>query len=133
LTSGEPRTVSFRVLRSSWGIAVDLTARATRGSAPEDAFRVGERTWLRCSESVLEDDVAFLRRGLARVAAEVDAAGDGEHVVVDVLRVDYVPTDYQADAMEPLIAMWAAEEFGFNAPAVTVDFVPAANRYVFAY
>lgn len=135
MTEGaSPRTFPFRFSRWSWGLAIDLTACVrTSDGPPNDATRVGQRTWLRVSTRLPAEELRFLADGLTRVADQIDARGRGRHTLVEVLSASFTLTEYQEDAMAPAIIAWACEEFDLDVPPVHIEFDRAANRYVISY
>lgn len=134
MTAGTPRTFPFRFSRWSWGLAIDLTARATTSSnPPDDATRVGKRTWLRVSARLPEMERHYLADGLTRVAEQIDARASDGHVLVEVLEASFTLTEYQDNAMAPAIMAWACEEFELDAIPVSIEFDRAENQYVISY
>jgi hypothetical protein len=129
----DPRVVSFRCLQASWGIAIDLTAQAVSGPPSPGDRPAGTSLWWRASAPLSEDGLRYVQRGLDRVAPQVAARTGGADVVVDVRSVSYVPTDYQPEAMEAVVMLWAAAEFGLAEPHIDVTFDDTVNRYHFRY
>jgi hypothetical protein len=102
-------------------------------SAECEATPVSSRIWLRVVPRLPSSDLENLLLGLQRVAGEIERVTPGEGVLVEVLAVDYKPTDYQTEAMTIAMIGWAAEYFDLPEPGVEVDFDKQANRYVFRY
>lgn len=131
----EWRTFALRVLKSSWGVAIDLRARAvTAAEPPTGSLRATERVLLDVRHVPLPAvDVTQLLRGLRVVAGPIEAAMPGEdYVVVEVVEVSYTPTDYQPDGVAAVMIGWAMEEFDLAQPDIDVHFEKSENRYVFA-
>lgn len=129
------RTFPLRVLKASWGVAIDLRARAVPAAEPPvGSLRAGGRVLLDVSHVQLPaTDVLQLLRGLRAVAAQIEAAVPGEdYLVVEVDEVSYPPTDYQPEGVAAAMIGWATEEFDLARPDIDVRFEKAANRYVFA-
>jgi len=129
------RTFAFRLLKSTWGIAIDLQGQAQfRREAPSALILAGERTWLDASRIKLADpDITQLASGLSHASPMIERQHASGHVVVQVRRVEYTPTDYQPEGMAAATFGWAAEEFDLELPQVEVDFDKEANRYVFRW
>jgi hypothetical protein len=129
------RTFALRLLKSTWGIAIDLQAQAQfLLEAPSGLILAGERTWLDASKIKLaEQDITQLASGLSLASPMIERQHASGHVVVEVLQVDYTPTDYQPEGMAAAMLGWAAEEFELDLPQVEVDFDKEANRYVFRW
>lgn len=129
------RTFALRILKSTWGIAIDLQAQSRiLDEVPGGLIKAGERTWLDASKIKLGDqDISQLASGLSLASPMIERQHGSGHVVVDVLHVDYAPTDYQAEGMAAAMLGWAAEEFDLDSPQVEVEFDKEANRYVFCW
>jgi hypothetical protein len=127
-------TFPLRILKSSWGIAIDLRARAVLAAKPKaGAMRVAERVQLDVSKVQLPDeDNEQLIRGLKIMAAKIMAAQPHGYVVIEVDKVEYTPTDYQPEGLAAAMIGWAAEEFNLTQPDMDVYFDKAKNRYVFS-
>jgi hypothetical protein len=108
----QSRLFPFRVINWSWGIAIDILAQALAGSPvlPED-IPVGFRTWARILPPLSQEARDSLVTGLARVSALIEQAVPEGPIVIEIERVDYVPTDYQPEGLEAAIIGWATEEF----------------------
>jgi hypothetical protein len=131
---GERRLFALRVTKSSWGIEVDLEAKAHVGSPPpRDALRAGGRTSLYVLDPLDREYRQALLDGLRHVAADIEQAVPDAMVVVEVQGLDYSPADCPAEAFTAAMIGWAADEYGLGEPAYTVDFDEAANRYVFTF
>jgi hypothetical protein len=128
------RTFPLRILKWSWGIAIDLRARAVLAAQPRaGALRVGDRLQLDVSQVQLPDqDIEQLIRGLRIMAEKIMAAQPHGYVVVEVDKVKYTPTDYQPEGVAAAMIGWAAEEFELTPPDMDVYFDKTKNRYVFS-
>jgi hypothetical protein len=130
----QPRIFPFRVIKWSWGIAIDILARALPGGPilPED-IPVGTRTWIRILPPLSQEARDSLVAGLGRVSPLIEQAVPEGPIVIEIERVDYVPTDYQPEGVEAAIIGWATEEFTLPDPSVDITFDRASNRYIFEY
>jgi hypothetical protein len=126
------RTFPLRILKASWGIAIDLQARAVLAEdPPHDLLRVSPRVWLDVSGVQLPDaDIEQLVRGLTVMAPAIEKKNQDEYVIIQVGRVSYTPTDYQPEGMAAAMIGWVAEEFGLDSPVRDIYFDKNANRYV---
>ena len=129
------RTFALRILKASWGIAIDLAADAQRrAEPPEGALPAGDRVWLDVSHVALGPrDIEQLRLGLSRVSPMIASRDPGHHVLVQIDDVRYTPTDYQPEGMAAAIIGWATEEFDLPQPDLEVRFNRDENRYVFEW
>jgi hypothetical protein len=128
------RTFPLRILKASWGIAIDLQARAVLAeSPPHDLPSVSPRVWLDVSGVRLPDtDIKQLVRGLTVMAPAIENKNQDAYVIIEVGRVSYTPTDYQPEGMAAAMIGWVAEEFGLDSPVIDIHFDKNANRYVFS-
>lgn len=125
---------ALRILQASWGIAIDLQANIrVEEIAPPDAIQAGVRTWLLVTARLSLDNVHYLTVGLHTISRELEEVLPDGEVIVDILRADYVPTDYQPEAMAPAIIGLVAEAFDLSEPNIGVAFDRQANRYRFTY
>jgi hypothetical protein len=110
------RIFALRVLKSSWGIAIDLQARSCVVEAsPAGLVRGGSRTWMDISRVVLDErDALELALGMSRVAPMIERVRPDGHVIIEVLSVQFTPTDYQPEGMAAAMVGWATEEFNWT-------------------
>lgn len=131
---GERRLFALRVMKSSWGVEVDLEAKAHVGSPPpRDALRAGSRTWLYMLDPLDRPHRQPLLDGLRHLAPEIERVVPDAMVVIEVRGVDYSPAECPAEAFGAAMIGWACDEFDLGEPAYAVDFDEAANRYLFSY
>jgi hypothetical protein len=131
------RTFPLRVLKSTWGIAIDLTAEVSEFPPAAVATFVTPRVSLSLGSvrrALSAREAGFLVSGLRRVAADIESAvPDSEPIIINVLDVGFVETDYQPEGLEAAMIGWSAEQFGFEPPEITVEFDNDVNRYVFSF
>lgn len=133
-TMGRIHSFALRILKASWGIAIDLQARiSVQDVAPAYAIRAGARTWLVVTAASSPENVHNLTKGLEMVSEAMEGALTAGQIVIDVLRADYVPTDYQPEAMAPAIIGLMCEVLELNELQIDVSFDRRANRYCFTY
>jgi hypothetical protein len=129
------RQYAFRLLSGPWGIAIDINARIVLG--PDDmpiSERIAGRTLLHLPRAGLTgSDRSFLRAGVALMNDAIAVRHPVGEIMVDVLSVEYTPTDYQTEGMQAAIVGWLREELDVEIPAITAAFDALSNRYVFRY
>src|SRR3954454_2492535 len=132
---GRPRQFALRILKASWGIAIDLDARSVLlPSAPAELVPAGDRVWLDSSRICFPAaDIGHLQLGLSIAAPSIERRVASGHVVVEVLAVSYTPTDYQSEGLTAAMLGWAGEEFNFLPPTPEVKFDAPTNRYGFRW
>jgi len=119
-------------MRASWGIAIDLRARAVIGDdLPPDSLPAGDRVALAVNGVQLEaEEVEQLLRGLGLMAPAIEAAHPDVHVLVRLGAVSFTPTDYQPEGLVAAMIGWAAEEFGLEQVPWDLRFDKSTNRYL---
>lgn len=128
-------TFPLRILKASWGIAVDLRARAVPSAqARLGALPVSGRVLLDVANVQLPAaDIEQLVYGLGVMASAIEAKEPDGYVVIEVGDVEYTPTDYQPEGLAAAMIGWASEEFDLSSPIKSVEFDKLANRYVFSW
>jgi hypothetical protein len=128
------RTFPLRILKASWGIAVDLRARAILSKEPRsDLLNASSRVLLDVRHVQLPViDVEQLLRGLTTMAAAIETKEPSDYVVIEVDEVTYTPTDYQPEGLAAAMIGWVSEEFDLDSPIRDVHFDQGVNKYVFS-
>jgi hypothetical protein len=131
---GQWHTFPLRILKGSWGISIDLRARAVLSENPDPGLLdAGHHLLLDLRSLRLPPaDIEQLLSGAKLMAAEIEAKAPAPYVIIEVDQVVYTPTDYQPEGMGAVIVGWLCEEFGLESPIKDVHFDRTANRYVFA-
>ena len=130
-------TYSYRLIKSSWGIAIDITAEAAplsdySGAAAEE---VEQGLWLAVETSwqLSPDECRYLATGLRLVSQDMQSriAQDGP-IVVRVIDLRFNPTDYQKEGLAFALAGWMAQTFDFPFSPPHALFNREKNRYEFS-
>ncbi|MFH8607899.1 hypothetical protein ACH4D5_10470 [Streptomyces sp. NPDC018029] len=134
------------MLKTAWGIAVDLTADASLAAVPPaHAERVGAHVWLdvspvlthppadRTGRRLAPEEAVWLRHGVALAAPAVAARHAPLHTTVTVHHVWFPETDYQPEGLAAAVIQWLEEEFTLPPHGVTATFDHPANRYVYTW
>lgn len=128
------RTFPLRILKATWGIAIDFQARAMiTPDEPHGLLAVSKRVLLDVRRvSLPAVEIRQLQTGLLSMAPGIEASIEDGYVVIEVGDVAYAPTDYQPEGLAAAIVGWVAEEFGLEPELTEVHFDKAENRYVFS-
>jgi len=127
-------TYEYRLILSSWGIFIDITAEAISAEdyeEPKDLVAPGLFLSIR-DENLNTIDKGHLRLGLNLVAQQI-AEKTKDQVVICVNDVLFYPCDDQADGLICAVMGWAAQYYGFKTPKVPVTFNKTKNRYDFSF
>ncbi len=126
----------YLVLKTSWGIAINLRAQRVYSKLkPEGANVVAERIYLDVHERMLSnEEVLWLVRGLKMVAGNLaKKICDNRYVIVRIVEVEFNDCDFQAEGLADAIIRWSAEVFELDIPQAGVFFDKQAKRYVFDF
>lgn len=127
-------TYVYKVLKSSWGIWISVTAVVRRGDAggPSGNERTPELKFSgRAAEMPLEYQDQ-LREGWVVVSSEISREVEDDIFVI-VEDVAFVDTDFQAEGLAVAMCRWAENAFGLETHEVDVTFDSEENRYVFVW
>jgi hypothetical protein len=129
------RTSALRIIKTSWGIAIDIHARTEMVDRINgDALSVTPRVFLKLTGVILPTaDVNYILRGIKRMAPALEGKEPEKLIVIEVDQVIYTPTDYQPEGVEAAIIGWICEDFGLPSPIENVSFDRAANKYTFSF
>jgi hypothetical protein len=135
-------TFHYRLLRASWGIAVDVDAEATVLASPPPARQVSSHVFLSVALQARTDAPAthltadehdWLAHGLALVAPQIESARPTGHVLVTVRGLTFNPCHYQPEGLAAALAGWAAAEFGLTCPLPSARYDKVSNRYEYEW
>lgn len=129
---------SYSVLKSSWGIEIDIAGECTSMSNYVDnnaCKNLDHGLWIIVKDDILLDiELEYLYKGLKMVSDSIISNSPYKSDTLIIINsVSYCFCDYQEDGLVPAIIYWAASLFNFEAPKIEVSFNKEANRYEFAY
>lgn len=134
----------YRVQNSRFGLFAGVTSQVVQPrTGPIEGNRISRRVWIDTAQvedgfrgtalALSDQEVQSLSLGLGKVAHDIETADPSPCVIVAVRALEIVLVDYVEAALAPAIAGWAAQEFGFTGPRVTVHFDDATGQYVFGW
>lgn len=131
-------TFTFKVLKSNWGVLIKLTAQAAPlNDEPAVCVAIDKHVYLSVRQLDLklsDNELFFLREGLARVAHEIPKAVKWRGpTLIELQQLEFNYCDFQEDGLECAIVFWAAQEFQFEPPYLTTNFDKRTNRYRFLW
>jgi hypothetical protein len=127
---------SYRVVKASWGIRVDLRAEARTGAPRPGAAPVADGLFVLDATNgpgLSPEQMAMLGTGLGLVAAEVVAAAPESPVTIEVREVDHNELDYQDEGVAAAALGWAIREFGLAPREIPVTYHGDEWRYAFDF
>jgi hypothetical protein len=128
-------THTFKVLKSSWGIWIQITAehRIVNSFSHDykpvsDFIRFG---FDKLQERLNEYDVKLLINGLKWIAKQIEQKFEGELIEIELIDCKFNLSDFQSEGFYYGIADWAAVHFDFKLPDYSVNFNKSENKYEF--
>ena len=136
-------TFTYKLLKASWGIYIEITAELTTLSrVTSPTRRVAEGILLCVSQSLTDSEgrttrltaseMEWLCRGIGLVADKVKILRPVP-IVVHLLQFSHAPCDYQEESLACCIAGWLARKVGIEAPQFQVHYDQPRNRYEFTF
>ena len=131
---------SYRVIKSSWGISIDIVGEYTSMSTYNDNDKsfcqvVNSGLWLIVKDNNLsKNELKYLIDGLKMVSDLITSKSLYKNdTLVIISSVSYSLCDYQEEGLTPAVIKWAANMFNFEAPRKLVSFNKETNKYEFTY
>ncbi len=129
-------TYVYRLIKSSWGIRISITARVEqRVSMGGVRVSPGEELWLEFPDAstLTEIEKAEVVRGLRFVSREIaEKTGSKDRVVV-IESISYVESDFQLEGLAVAMLRWAEVQFELQVHEIDVAFDRESNGYIFEW
>jgi hypothetical protein len=130
-----PRTYEYKVIKTSWGIAISLTAQVVPARTVRDATSISRLIGIAYAledRDVAPEENEQLVLALRALAGRIETEIDGP-IVIEVHQISYMPTDFQVEGLRAAMYYWAAEEFGLQPPEIVASYDTTVNRYQFVW
>ncbi|MEV7365472.1 hypothetical protein [Streptomyces sp. NPDC091299] len=129
-------TYVYRLIKSSWGIRIAITARVEQRVTVE-GVRISPREdlWLefRSLSMLAESEKDAVVKGLRYVSHEIAEKVGSQTLVVVIESISYVESDFQLEGLSVAMLRWAEVEFGLQVHEVVETFSRESNRYIFEW
>jgi hypothetical protein len=130
-------TYSYRIIKSSWGIAINITADVLPlADGERTATKIRQGLWLSVDPGLglklSQQEHQMLAAGLRLIGegmAEI-VQRDGP-LVIQIDDISFNPTDYQEEGLAYALASWVAHHFNLSLALPPVHFFKQENRYTF--
>ena len=128
---------SFKTIRTSWGIAIEIVGGFVRRSCFSeqiDLISILPGLWVCLSDNfnLKDNEIDLLWDGLRRIGNLIlDSTPYPHDTLVVVREINFNPCDYQPDGLSVSMAKWAAYVFNFEMPSINVTFDKNQNKYFF--
>ncbi|MGB1250968.1 MAG: hypothetical protein ACPG8W_10170 [Candidatus Promineifilaceae bacterium] len=131
-------THSYRLISSSWGIAIDLTGYYVKDSkhsmeAYADATKakkIDNDLYVKILPELTEVEASMLAQGLRSISHQLKSI---KPITIVISRLNYDPTDYQAEGLYLAIRGWVGQTFKLELPSIPASFNHEQNRYEFDF
>ena len=124
----------FRFIKSSWGIAIDITGtHITLKNTPNSKYRkISSKIWLDLqSQNINLNERKWIYKGLELVADNIiSKINISDYVLITISKTDFNICDYQPDGLYCAVVCWASEEFDFLCPKINIEFDKKQNQYL---
>ncbi|MBO9702363.1 MAG: hypothetical protein J7604_19285 [Sporocytophaga sp.] len=128
-------TITLRVMKSTWGISIRLTARLIDDESKSSQYFVTDKIGLSTNSigiKLVEEEILMLTSGLRWVSNEIEKRIEPDKfVVIELVKVEFAEADFQSEGLYYGIATWASEHFDFTLPNYEVHFDKRENKYKF--
>ena len=126
----------YRELQYGWGIVIDIECKSHKlrdfdktttpaGSCLSLAFST---KW----QKVLPEYIESFRRGLAYITEQL-CHKINEPIVIEVIELGFVLTDFQVEGLGYALAGWIIREYDIDITLPEVRYDKSLNRYIYPY
>jgi hypothetical protein len=129
---------SYRLIKSSWGIAIDVTAECTSKSIfckknESVVVDICPGLWgVIFDDRIPKNEVQFIWEGLRHICKSILTKSPYKNdTLITIHSVEFNFCDYQPEGLAPAIIGWAANALGFDEPELNVVFDKKENKYKF--
>jgi hypothetical protein len=127
-------THEYKVIRSSWGVRIVITATVSISEARDANNSSVELIFTGSAADLPANYKDELASGLARCeAAILEQSSGSRRVVVDVERVAFIESDFQVDGLSVAMCRWAEAAFSLPFRKIDETFDRKANAYNFEW
>ena len=143
----------YRMIKTSWGIAIDIYGRVCDYDVLGDNKIFLENVVKICDEiSILflpdknekvgpnesynqmhPDDYHYLLEGLKKVSQDILRYTKYKNTLIIINRMEYNLCDFQEEGIVAGIMEWAAKAFGFESPKIEAIYQKEVNRYIYKF
>jgi len=129
------RTYDYKIIKTSWGISISLTARVVPAQDREDVVSISRLIGIAYAtegRAVSPEENEQFVLALRTLSPAIETKINGP-VMIEVEAISYMPTDFQVEGLRAAMYFWATEEFGLASPEIAVSYDTLAKRYQFAW
>ncbi|MEP7289871.1 MAG: hypothetical protein ABI947_29320 [Chloroflexota bacterium] len=125
----------YRFFKGTWGIYVSLTAEITPYSNVEEKpIETIRGVYLDIKAKLPIVEHQYLILGIALVKNQLEEWVNKNYpIIIKVVKLDIVLTDYQEEGLACALAGWIARELNLEYSEPVVYFSKEENRYIFPF
>ena len=127
---------SYRIIKSQWGIAIDITGEITLfDKDKEKGYRkIDDGLWIRIISILKCEEKEYIYTGLKDISKLIiNASPYKNNTLIRIHAIDYNPCDYQIEGLIPAIYQWISGILTINTPKIETKFNKSLNKYEFIY
>ena len=118
-------TSTFRILKSSWGIWIQITGTSKITNEQTHTIKSAHPNF-----GLSPEESKFIEQGFKWITGKFDLAENTAYQV-NIDNIQIADCDFQAEGLFYAIAFWVSEHFGFEMPQFRYSFNKEENRYEF--
>ena len=118
-------TSIFKLLKSSWGIWIQITGESTLIKNEANQFQINLE-----KSNFSEKEIAYIKGGFKWVSERIEKSTVQKRLI-KIKKIDLVLTDYQEEGLFYGTAFWLSEHFQCEMPEFDFKFNKIENKYKF--
>jgi hypothetical protein len=123
----ETSTSTFRVLKASWGIWLQITGLSIPNKDKKHNFKINLENDLNFSQEELE----YINSGFNWLLPIIEKKVSPKRTII-ITKIKIVLTDYQKEGLFYGIVFWLSEHFNFEMPNFECEYDKEQNKYIFS-
>lgn len=129
---------SYRIMKSTWGIAIDMTAEVTSMSNYSDqnsCKKISNGLWSKILNNLIQsEEEDFIWYGLRLVSESIIKKSPHKtDTLILFHNIEYNPCDYQAEGLTAATIEWVSNALSIDVPKINVVFNKQLSKYEFEY
>ncbi len=118
-------TSTFKILKSSWGIWLQITGTSIPNDNKEHLFKVNLNKL-----NLFPEELEYINSGFEWIAPIIEKKTLLKSTI-EITKIQMILTDYQKEGLFYGIVFWLSEHFNFEMPKFEYEFDRKMNKYVF--
>lgn len=123
----------YKVLKTTWGISIEIIGEITDHSPDEKCCRVCNDLWCELPDRLDISEKEYIIKGLEMLCYDIKRSFARSPTVIVIRRVNYNLCDHQEDALTAAVVDTVSKALCIDTVQVKVDFDRENNKYLFDY